>query len=635
MAVVVNLLIVETPFRGSICCRKVKFCSRSGRRFLSDTNQSDCTSQQDNADASAEAVCEERDPANKNTDSISKSSREAETGNVLLEAIDPVTESSIKSVICSDIGHPSSRKRKEPGHPGAEASRMDTAEVGSGSKVNEESSSSNSSHLVLSEPSQSKGDELMQVEGKHCKKIKLQVDETSVETVGFSSVDSIDVRYICIETKGKIESSMERNASDDSKTEQSPENGATFRDDKLPGDNTDDVAIHGQSPRVFEFDLNEDLVADDDPVSSQQSNSGSVSVHGPIAVVAKIGVPVGFPRTPLQFDGELGWKRGVTPSAFRPAKIRRTIQNLGQSLSCRGIDLNIAIGAENLAMEPTCVPTTSGSHMQESSVKISSKQASKFILDLNSKNETDEHRPKCELQGFDLNDAYSDVYHTGQCGQSAMKCVTVDSRAASIAAAKLSNFANGPRPAYWVDLSAMPGFAHGQQTQPFVVAAAPGAFSSTQQIQASVPFQSKFSFAMPTAPGGMPTAMYSPIILPPLSGQNGAASGVPQMPGTMLTAYPGSIHFMDGSQRVSPYGMTNLRPSFILGSGLTSLQNINHGGNIVDFLVPGRNMSGDARVKSFHQVSVPPTSMKRRELDNGRGLRPLTIDGLSRGARII
>lgn len=604
-------------------------------RMVDHVAKSDFTSQQDNADSSAGAVCEEGDPANKNTDSIGKSSRQAETGNVLLlEAIDPVTESSIKSEICSEIGHPPSRKRKEPGHPGAEASRKDNADVGS-SKINEESSSSNSSHLVLSEPSQNKGDELMQVEGKHCKKIKLQVDETSIETVGFSSVDSIDVRDICIETKGKTESSMKQNASDDAKTEQSPEAGAASKDDSLPKQNADDVVTRGQSPHVFQFDLNEDLVADDDPVLSQQSNSGSVSVYGPIAVVAKIGVPIGFPRTPLQFDGVLGWKRRATTSAFRPAEIRQTIQNLGQSLSCREIDLNIAIGADNLATEPTCLPTTSGSHTQESSVMVGSKQSSKFILDLNSKNETYERHPKRELQGFDLNDAYSDAYHTGQCGLSSLKQAPVDTRPASIATSRQSNFTNGPRPTYWVDLSAMPGFGHGQQAQPFLVAAAPGAFSSTQHIQTAVPFQSKFSFATPTAPGSMPTAMYSPVILPQLSGQNGAAPGVPQMPGTMLAAYPGSIHLMDNAQRVGPNGMTNMRPSFILSTGLTSLQNVNHGASIVEFLVPGRNMSVEERVKSFHQVSMPPTSMKRREPDNGRSLRPLTIDGLSRGARII
>ncbi|GAB2271911.1 hypothetical protein Dimus_006739 [Dionaea muscipula] len=590
---------------------------------------------------------------------MNKSSRDAVevTAVVVLSSEVTMTSNSIKTDVSSETGLPvpAGKKRKE-----ASRRMMDiNAEASSSSKLKlvDSSSSNSSSYVILSGP-QDKGEG--EGEGGHIaqkldsddsqKASPSSKDDTSGETTaGFSSVDSTDLTKgdLCIEettNKGQmIKSSMEQDDASDANCSLtflhlcSSEKTDRSKDYNLPQHKPDDV---------FEFDLNEDLVPDDDDddhvVWSNITKSVSVyheigasTVSEPIAVVAKVGVPVGLPRTPLQFDGELGWKRAATAtatsSAFRPAEITENkIRLRPPSLSL--FDLNIiAIGADNNNLA-----------VQEYSSSVNdvagSKQPVKFILDLNSESESHEDHDHPEpgvLQGggFDLNDeCVDDVCQTRQ-----------------------TNYTCPRTTGYWVDLqSAMPlplplpgtGFAQ-VQAQPFLVAA-PG----PQQMQAVVPLESKLAFAAaPTPPGSSRTnglsaamPMYSPpFILSSLSAghqHHGAAAAAAALVPQISAVYPapaGNVHLLDlemsSAQRViSPSGLTNLRPSFVL----TSLENFNfnHGANIKEFLVPGRTMLVDERhIKSVQQplpVVLPPASMKRREQE-GRS----TIDGLSRGTRIV
>ncbi|GAB2291171.1 hypothetical protein Dimus_025430 [Dionaea muscipula] len=589
---------------------------------------------------------------------------------------------------------PVSRKRKELGTGEEEARLIDNAE--GSSRLNAESSSSNSSsHVILSAPHEEMMPLPLDLDGKSCKNFNLShkasrsssIDETSGEIVGFSSVDSVDPtkssKFLKV-SKEQIKFPIKQNSSDCSGTTQqkktipSSESGpallrASKDDDNLPEQKPDGngIVTSNQCPYVFAFDLNEELMAESE-VCSQESNIESVypyqitSVSEPVAVVAKVGVPVGLPSTPLQFAGELGWKRGgAATSAFRRAEIRSsdrrnkgttTAENLWQQqqqqqpISCRGIDLNIAIAAADyMAKEPAVyLPIASKLPIKESSVKIVSKQRDKYTVDLNSKSECDEnHRPKSGIHGFDLNDTYNEPWQMGQSGQLFMhNNIPSDARASSLnGTSRHSNYYDGPRPAYWVDLRAMPGFAQVQARGPFLMAAAaPGAFSPSQQMQPMVPLHPKLALPTPAAaaPGsiftgirnnGLQTAGYEypPIIFPPLSGDHHHGGTVaPQISGSMLAAYPGSVYILDGgAQRLGgPSGFTNLRPGFILNSGLTSMENASRGANIKEFLIPGKNTSTsiDERVKSVQQVALPPTSMKRQE-GAGWDSYPVTIDG--------
>ncbi|GMH00342.1 hypothetical protein Nepgr_002181 [Nepenthes gracilis] len=589
---------------------------------------------------------------------------------------------SIKSDVSSETGPTLKKNRKELGNRGAAVSRI----IEEGFKLKTEFSSSNSSNVILSGSSQSKSHEnvstpeaksskncITSSKAPECRAHAVEfpqrtsggssIDDVSCETVRISSIDSVDAQKgeNLKETAGQIKSSMLLCSEFTEQSQDSPSLLATeSRDDLKERDpsqiapNTGHVATTNQSPHLHDFDLNEDMGTTEEVACPEQTSSESVSTFKkmstsePIAVVAKIGVPIGLPRAPLQFDGELGWRSAAT-SAFQPAKIKISRRNkitsgnckslnAGHSLNCRGIDLNIDISADNWATESTHNLVPSHIPAKKFSVDVGSKRV---ILDLNCQSENDDKHPKSGILGFDLNDklsvedTYNDLYQSGQSCQLSINSSSIYTGGSSKGPSRQSNY-DSMTPAYLVDLSSMPGFNH-VQAQPLIVAAS-GVFTSAQQMHTAVPLQSRVAFNSPALPGiyaatasGLST-MYSPIILPHLSGQN-AAIVVPPMSGSILAAYPRNLHLLQSTQRSCPNGYKDLRPSFLLGSGVTSFDNGNYGENTKDFLVPARNTLVDERTKSSQQVALPPTSLKRREPEGGWDACNLTLDGLSHGTR--
>ncbi|GMH22404.1 hypothetical protein Nepgr_024247 [Nepenthes gracilis] len=147
--------------------------------------------------------------------------------------------------------------------------------------------------------------------------------------------------------------------------------------------------------------MNENIRRSKAAYPPQQSIAESVSSYHeisdasePIAVVAKIRVPIGLPTTSLQFDGQPGWwiPAAAAVSVFRPPEIKTSGRNKGTSIShdstsCRGIDLNIAIAAET-----------------------TSKHSERVTHDLNCWGKGDgDNLPESLIQRFDLNDELSAV----------------------------------------------------------------------------------------------------------------------------------------------------------------------------------------------------------------------------------
>ncbi|GAB4844790.1 hypothetical protein Ancab_038179 [Ancistrocladus abbreviatus] len=635
---------------------------------------------------------------------INRSLKDAEITAKSSERIYPIhlTSLSVKSDVTKGSGLSLNQMREEL-DTGADLCRLNNTKESLIFKA--ESCSSNSSHGIPSGPSHDKGHQEILVEVKSCKsrmnshspnkminkvsKYDVQpvdvgnkascsssIDDVSGETVGLSSVDSMDPKkeVYLKETGEHIKPSSQLDTCDNSSptqllcsknTERSQvSNPALVLQSKgnlveqelsKVAQQTDRVAAASQSPHLCEFDLNLDMGANEvacTPKSIVESVSTyhKMNASEPIPVVAKIGLPVGLPGTPLQFDGELGWRTSAETSAFRPAKMKNSLRNkgtcndsdsfnTGQSLSCRGIDLNIAFAADNLEFESAHNHVHPTLPTDVSSVEASSKESERPILDLNCQSENDDnHHLKSGVWGFDLNhklstdDSNNDVNQSSRSGLLSRTSVPGDTGASSKGTLRQSNYGSA-RPAYWVDLSSIPGFAH-DQGQPFLVAAR-SVFTPTQQMQAAIPLQ---SITAPTPPGiyigptnSLPSAGYSPTILPHISGQH-AASIVPRISGPVLAAYPGRLHLLESAP---PNGYTNLRPSFVPGSGVTSLENGNRGAVMNDLSVPARSILAAERMKPVQQVASPPTSMKRREPEGGLDSCCFSLDGRPRGTRII
>ncbi|GAB4861456.1 hypothetical protein Ancab_036658 [Ancistrocladus abbreviatus] len=630
--------------------------------------------------------------------------RDAEITANSSERYHPTYWTAVKNDVTAGSGLPQNKRRKEM-DVGAEVCRADN--IDGNFKFKADSSSSNSSHAILSDSSHNNSHQERLVEVKPCKSsmngstnkiiskvsefrektvdvglkasLSSSMDNVSGETIRLSSIGSADPNkeeYLK-ETGEHVKPSSQQDPCENTYPSQSLCSKKTERyqesipalvpqsKDDLPeqhcAQKSERFAATNRSLHLYEFDLNEDMRATEVAcapklITESVSSYHKIHVSEPIAVVAKAGVPIGFPRPPLQFDGELGWRSSATTSAFRPVEIKifhrnkgtdddPCILNTGQPLSCRGIDLNIAIAGDNSGMESAHVLVPSALPTKKSSAGASSKQSERFILDLNHQSENDENNKfKSGIRGFDLNhklsvdDSYNDVYQSGPDSQMSRSCGPVDTGACSRGTTRHPNY-DSTRPAYWVDLSSIPGLAHAQ-AQPFLVAA-PAVFTSTQQMQAVVPFQSKVTFTAQTPPGiyigtssSLPSAMGSPGIKPHLSGQT-SASAVPQISGSVLAAYPGSLHILERVQRLNPNGYTNLGPSFFLSGGVTSLENANRGATMKEFFVPSRNTLVDERMKSVQQVVASPTSMKRQEPEGGWDACSLSLDGRSHGARII
>lgn len=453
-----------------------------------------------------------------------------------------------------------------------------------------------------------------------------EASKESGDLVQLNSVDSIDPK--------PCQSSNEDTAEKKSCTRQDvsryshPSDGSSCvlreQDSSHMSIKVDPTADSTSSKHHCEFDLNEDTddngaVCPQQPFHEIKSSVDSVGASEPIPVVAKVGVPIGLPRKPLQFGGELGWRRSTTTSAFRPTFSKRSDSENAtgesrQSLASQGIDLNIAATMDS----EHCI--------DDNSMDISAKQNGRFPLDLNCRSEHDENRYKRGASGFDLNfnpaieDACKHIIQVGENRHMSKNYIpagsTIDSRASGS-----QSISDPRRPSYWVDLSSVPGFNH-PLSRPFLVAA-----STAEQVRMVVPTQSDIPF-LPHAPSGLhidrdhsvPPAFYPHAMLSHFNNQQPTAAVIPHLSGSVIAAYPGgALHVIDTQVLYPAVYTANVRPTVAQNGSIALVENGSRGVGNLGFVVPTttRNAFFEERMKPPERLALPPSSIKRREPDGG------------------
>ncbi|KAA8546290.1 hypothetical protein F0562_002971 [Nyssa sinensis] len=425
---------------------------------------------------------------------------------------------------------------------------------------------------------------------------------------------------------------------------------------------TEIVAAIDQTSLPGRFDLNEDIQPNEVEHPKQVFDEAVpycnvINVSMPIHVVAKSGVPMCLPMTPLKFEGELGWRGSAATSAFRPASLSRSLNRYRASsiddnnCSSRhsrgftGIDLNVAATGDDSALESLhreSVATPSGYPFEESSLEVSSKRAEILNFDLNCLSQIDDNCPQSSppvslsrhsAVDFDLNDNPSigdtcnDAQWPGQSSQ-LLRNKALDDPSVSFAGDSGKPDFNSLRPLNWADSNSIQGFSLGH-TRPFLVAA-PNLLPSIEQMQRVVPFQPK----LPYTPQALPPYIYpynngfsigptsilssginSSGVLPYMTDPHGTTV-IPQIlgPGT-LSAFPGASHLMEVVGGSSCSGIANIRSSFDVNGGINSSENVSRGANATQFLFPIKKPSTEEQRKS--QVALFATPMKRKEPEGG------------------
>ncbi|CAK9136374.1 unnamed protein product [Ilex paraguariensis] len=415
----------------------------------------------------------------------------------------------------------------------------------------------------------------------------------------------------------------------------------------------DDVAAYGQTAFLSRFDLNEDIHANevDHPNQLRHETASSYNV---IHVVAKCGVPSCLHMTPLKFEGELGWKGSSATSAFRPASLFKgsstvssTNNNCGSKHSqCfAGFDLNVTAAEDDISIELTqeSVAALSAFPFKDSPAEISSKWPEKHSIDLNCLGENgDDFAPSSSTVmstrhlkvDFDLNDNPSDTCNDSHLPGQGRQPLGNKLLEAPAATTFMGNSRHGDlncvRPTYWADLNSMQGFGYGG-APPFLLAA-PNLLQPAEQMQRVVPFHANLPYTAHTLPSHsypysnpfcfgptnpLSSTMHSSSILSYTTDSH--THGInPQIlvPGKLPT-FLGPAHLSEFPHGRHPNDMTNNRSIFDTSSWEHNSENGSRGDNARQFLFPSKTSSTGEQMKSFNQVSLSATAMKRREPEGG------------------
>ncbi|KAH9627017.1 hypothetical protein KSS87_020668 [Heliosperma pusillum] len=332
----------------------------------------------------------------------------------------------------------------------------------------------------------------------------------------------------------------------------------------------------------LEFNLNEGIEeneADWHPKSIHESSycrSGVLSE--PIPVVAKVGIPMGLPKKPLQFGGELGWKRSGITSAFRSTPLSDPDIKKAPVSERFEFDLNIAA-----TMEPECP-------VDEASLYVSPNVSERFHLN--------GHRPGS--LGIDLNHdqmveepCKNSFYTQSDTQQLLQNFDRFSSTVTCSGASHSSNVSNYTRRPYWVDLSPVRGYGH-IQGPPFLMGA-----PNAEQLQMVVPIQ------LPYTPPGLYFGNLNnitPTFYP--------HSGLPPQ-------YPGNFRLLENSQGLNPHAFPNMRQITLPNGNIGLMEN---GSRACNSTIPPRNNIFEGRMNPVEQVVGPSSSVRRGEL----GLMPGT-----------
>ncbi|XP_057532777.1 uncharacterized protein LOC130810652 [Amaranthus tricolor] len=410
---------------------------------------------------------------------------------------------------------------------------------------------------------------------EHNKVIKTDSSSSkeSGEVIQLSSVDSTDpihCQSVNNEKKPYVSQSNESKVGQD-------------RESPMITKSSDSIAASLPSSRHCNVDLNEGTEA-----------------KGAISVVAKVGVPMGLPKKPLQFGGELGWKRSSTASAFHPTSLK-TPEREKETCNHRGIDLNV-------------VATMDSEHPVDETPMgvVTSNPPARFLLDLNSRSENDETYHKPVASSFDLNDnlvtedACRNTYQCSEILQLPRKSVAADTRTVSGGNTITPSIFDPRRPpSYLVDLNSIRNLGHVQQ-QPYLVATTPTA----EQVQMMVPsalYIGKINNIGPT--------FYPPGVLPHFNTQHGAAV-IPQIPVSVLQTYSGPVHFIEGPQGLNLNTYPNMRPAFFPNRSIPFVENGSRGIGNADLLIPLGNGLFETRERPAEQVILSASQINYRQMSS-------------------
>ncbi|XP_074263508.1 uncharacterized protein LOC141586237 [Silene latifolia] len=326
-----------------------------------------------------------------------------------------------------------------------------------------------------------------------------------------------------------------------------------------------------------EFDLNEGIEeneADWHPKPIHESTyCRSAVLSEPIPVVAKVGVPMGLPKKPLQFGGELGWKRSGITSAFRSTPLSDPEIKKAPVSKRFEFDLNIAA-----TTEPEC-PDDEASRYVSPTVSerfhLNGHRPGSLGIDLNHNQTVEE---PCKNNFYPQGDTQQHLRNFDRVG-------TVTCSGASYS----PNVSNCTRQPYWVDLSPVRGY--GQVQGPPFLMGAPNA----EQLQMIVPIQLPY-----THPGlylgninNISPTFYPHTVLPP--------------------QFSGNFRLLENSQGLNPHAFPNMRHTILPNGNIGLMENGSRAaGNSEGNMTPLRN--------PVMQVAGPSSSVRRLEL----GLMPGT-----------
>lgn len=411
-----------------------------------------------------------------------------------------------------------------------------------------------------------------------------------------------------------------------------------------------------QTCHVFGIDLNEDVLENEvehTEKSVKEAASICENVSKPIPMAAKSGICLPVPQ--FQSAGELsGWRGSSATSAFRRTsfsescsrnKALSTNDTIGSSnySHVKGIDLNVAAGVDfDVELLPKkSIPALSSNYTKESSVEVSSRQARMFDIDLNCVSENDENcrqlSPPASLSShsvrdFDLNDnpisadACIDPYWP--CEGTRANGGFDDPAISSVENSRQSD-CKSFRSSCSPHLSSMEGFSHSHHAKPFLVAAT-NMLPSNEQMQRIVTLEHKASFTQsyPHAflynngfyfdpNNSISSTVYPPPALPYMTDPH-ATTVIPQILGSgTLPMFSGAPHLMEVPHGSSPSDFAFIRPTFDLNAGANCPENGSRGTSARQLCIPLSNSTVEEQMKSFQQVALTATPMKRREPDGG------------------
>jgi hypothetical protein len=437
----------------------------------------------------------------------------------------------------------------------------------------------------------------------------------------------------------------------------------------------EDVAASDQTTHIFGFDLNENILTNEDGYP-EQSVYETISYHAktvirPVPVLAKSRIPFSIPMLQSKCEEEVGGWRRSSASAFRQISLSKSC-NRNKSSSpndnndCSkqsqviGIDLNVAVAGVDFDMEllpDKCVQEQSSLASEESSLEVSYKRARKFHIDLNFASENDDGyrqlSPPASLSGysvrdFDLNDnpisaeASIDAHQPGQGTRALRNGALDDDPAVSFMGIAKQPDSSSVGTGYLTGFSSFHGLAHGN-TKSLQVAAS-NVLPSNEQMQMVHPLHHNLTYTAPPPapshaflynngfcidPNSLSSTVYPPSFLPYITDPRGTAvipqvlgSGAPHImsvPGGMgaLSAFPGGRHMMSFPGGSGPSDIAFMRPSFDLNGIAATSENGSRVDNARPLFFPVSNSTLEEPVKSFQQVAFPATPMKRREPDGG------------------